>query len=263
MMTRSEMASESSSEISSAPLLEIETLSLDFGPQAVLRDCSIRLHAGETLVVLGESGCGKTTLLRVIAGLIPCDTGRIRLDGRSIETSPPAARPIIYLDQEPLLFEHLTVAENIAFAMRLRRRPEREITDRVAEMLSRLDLEAHREKRDWQLSGGQRQRVAFARAVLAQPRLLLLDEPFCSLDSRTRAQMQTLFAELSGAWRLSSIFVTHDPKEALVVGSRFARMSAGRLAPYSDRAAFLADPATGAANEIEFWRRMAGTTPPS
>ena len=254
MMTRSEMPRETSSESPREPLLEVEALSLDFGPQSVLRDCSLQLHAGETLVVLGESGCGKTTLLRSIAGLIKCDTGRIRLDGRSIETLPSAARPIIYLDQEPLLFEHLSVAENIAFAMRLRRRSEREVNDRVEEMLTRLDLTPHREKRDWQLSGGQKQRVAFARAVLAQPRLLLLDEPFCSLDSRTRSQMQTIFAELSSAWRLSSIFVTHDPKEALLVGGRFARMSTGRLAPYLDRAAFLADPATGAADEIEFWR---------
>ena len=254
MMKRSEMPRETSSESPREPLLEVEALSLDFGRQAVLRDCSLQLYAGETLVVLGESGCGKTSLLRSIAGLIKGDTGRIRLDGRSIETLPPAARPIIYLDQEPLLFEHLTAAENIAFAMRLRRRPEHEVAARIEEMLMRLDLTPHREKRDWQLSGGQKQRVAFARAVLAQPRLLLLDEPFCSLDSRTRSQMQAIFAELSGAWRLSSIFVTHDPKEALVVGSRFARMTSGRLALYSDRAAFLTDPATGAAEEIEFWR---------
>lgn len=238
-------------------MLRVNDVNAGFGPVQILRSVSLDVPAGETLVILGESGCGKTTLLRLLAGLLTLREGEIWLDGERISHLAPARRSVIYLDQEPLLFEHLSVRENIGFAMRLRKRPNTEIRTAVDEMLAAIDLTGHADKREWQLSGGQKQRVAFARAVLAQPQLLLLDEPFCSLDSKTRGQMQTLFHDLSRRYGLTSVFVTHDVKEALVIGSRFARLSRGELSPYADRQTFINDPATGIPTEIEFWRQSA------
>lgn len=212
---------------------------------------------GASLVILGDSGCGKTTLLKAIAGLIPISAGAIELESRPVHNLPPGRREIVYLDQEPLLFEHLSVADNIGFAPQLQRVPTAEIKRVVDDMLAAIDLVGHGHKRESQLSGGQKQRVAFARAILARPRLLLLDEPFSNLDSRARSQMQTLFADLSRRYALTSIFVTHDVKEALVVGTHYARMANGSLCLYPDRQTFVADDATGIPAEIHFWQTEA------
>lgn len=237
--------------------LAVQQLSVAFGSVPVLHDVHLQLPPGQTLVILGESGCGKTTLLKTIAGLVPAAQGDIYLMGQRISDLPERERGAIYLDQEPLLFEHLTVRENVAFAMRLKRLAEEVIRTSVQRLLTATDLLSHAQKRHWQLSGGQKQRVAFARAVLAQPRLLLLDEPFGSLDSRTRGQMQALFAELSQHYALTSVFVTHDVREALVVGHQFARMNSGRLQLYPDRQSFICDERTGIPAEIAFWQQAA------
>lgn len=239
------------------PLLRVSNLSVGFGPHEILRSLEFDLLAGQTLVILGESGCGKTTLMRALAGLIPVTTGDIRLNALFVDVQSSRDRGIIYLDQEPLLFEHLDVTENIAFAMRLRRCPAKQVREAVDQMLQAIDLVSHTHKREWQLSGGQKQRVAFARAILAHPQLLLLDEPFCSLDSQSRNQMQQLFSGLSRQHSLTSIFVTHDVKEALVVGDCFARMTNGNLQIYPDRRSFMNDPATGIPAEIAFWEQSA------
>ncbi|QDV20586.1 Spermidine/putrescine import ATP-binding protein PotA [Gimesia panareensis] len=238
-------------------LLKIQNLDAGFGSFQVLQQVAIEVPAGETLVVLGESGCGKTTLLKVIAGLTPVSSGEILLGDQRLTDQAPGQRNVIYLDQEPLLFEHLTVAENIGFAMSLRNEPPAEIRSTVDEMLTAIDLKDHADKREHQLSGGQKQRVAFARAVLAQPQLLLLDEPFCSLDGKTRDQMQVLFHQLCRRYALTCLFVTHDVKEALITGDRFARMTAGAVTIYSDRNAFISDRSTGVMDEIRFWRETA------
>jgi putrescine transport system ATP-binding protein len=237
--------------------VEVKNVSAGFGTSEVLHSLSFEIESGHTLVVLGESGCGKTTLLKALAGLIPITAGDIWLGPLHISQLPPKQRGVVYLDQEPLLFEHLSVIDNIGFAMRLRHDPAEAIHDAVEQILKAINLVDHGHKRDWQLSGGQKQRVAFARAVLARPRLLLLDEPFGSLDSKTRGQMQSLFAELSARYRLTSIFVTHDAKEALVIGDRFARMADGVLSLYPDRHAFINDEATGIPAEIAFWQQSA------
>jgi heme ABC exporter ATP-binding subunit CcmA len=241
------------------PSLHVDGLSVSYGSQKIVNSVSFRLQAGQTLMVLGESGCGKTTLLRAVAGLVPIAAGQVCLNGRSITHMDPRDRGVIYLDQEPLMFEHLTVAENIGFAMRLKRVPEHVIQTSVEQMLDAVDLTEHSKKREWQLSGGQKQRVAFGRAILAAPRLLLLDEPFCSLDAGTRTQMQALFAEISRRYSLTSVFVTHDAKEALVAGHQFARMSDGGLHVYADRKALICDKSTGIPDEIAFWRREAAS----
>lgn len=234
--------------------LQVGNLTAGYGTQPIVRGVSFTANLGSTFVILGDSGCGKTTLLKALAGLIPISDGEIELESRRVERLPPGERGIVYLDQEPLLFEHLSVAENIGFALRLRRAPAQDIERDVRDMLSAIDLLGHEQKRDSQLSGGQKQRVAFARAILARPRLLLLDEPFSNLDAGTRGQMQSLFADLSRRFALTSIFVTHDVKEALIVGDRYARMSHGALTIYADRGAFMSDEATGIPAEISFWK---------
>lgn len=242
----------------SKPHLQLRDLTAGFGPRNIFQGVSLNVPRGQTLVILGESGCGKTTLLRAIAGLIPIRSGEIELDAKTITSIPPESRRVIYLDQEPLLFEHLTIAENIGFAMQLGGASRDEIVIQVSMMLAAIDLTEHARKREWQLSGGQKQRVAFARAILASPQLLLLDEPFASLDSKTRGQMQSLFRDLSRQFSLTSLFVTHDVKEALMIGDRFARMEQGQVTLYEDRGAFIADPQTGVASEWEFWKSIGG-----
>lgn len=240
---------------SGSPLM-IRDLSVAYGPHEILKSLSLTVAAGETLVILGESGCGKTSLLKAIAGTVTPTRGQIQLAGVDITSLPPAQRGIVYLDQDPLLFEHLTIEENLAFSLRLRREPAERIEAEVTAMLAALDLQAHRHKREWQVSGGQKQRIAFGRAVLARPRLLLLDEPFCSLDGKTRTQMQTLFATVVRERRLTSLFVTHDVKESLLVGDTFARLESGSLRRYDTREVFKRDPATGIPAEIAFWNEQ-------
>jgi putrescine transport system ATP-binding protein len=236
--------------------LVVRNLTAGYGTQTVVAGASFEVETGATLVILGNSGCGKTTLLKAIAGLVPISSGEIELESLRVDQLPPGQREIIYLDQEPLLFEHLSVRDNIAFAPQLRGRPAAEVDRDVREMFKAIDLAGHERKRDSQLSGGQKQRVAFARAILARPRLLLLDEPFCNLDGRARGQMQALFADLSRRFALTSIFVTHDVKEALIVGNQYARMSNGRLRIYSDRQSFISDEQTGIPSEIAFWHAV-------
>ena len=240
----------------SAGSLELRDIQVRLSGQLILPSVSLVLPPSETLVILGESGCGKTTLLRAIAGLVEPTEGTILLAGIDITEQPIAERGIVYLDQEPLLFPHLNVAENLAFGPRLRGESPEQIARAVDEMLRALELTDHRAKRDGQLSGGQKQRVAFGRALLARPRLLLLDEPFGSLDGTTRATMQSLFVRLAVEYQLTTVFVTHDVKESLLVGHRFARLDRGQLQTYASRAAFMSDPATGIPAEQAFWSRL-------
>jgi ABC-type nitrate/sulfonate/bicarbonate transport system ATPase subunit/ABC-type spermidine/putrescine transport system permease subunit II len=234
--------------------LIVERLVVAYGERPVVDEATFQVEPGRTLVVLGESGCGKTTLLRALASAAPVRSGRASLDGIDLLRSEPRVSRALYLDQEPLLFEQMNVEQNLGFAPRMRGEPPDRVAAEVAAILESLGLTEHRHKYDAQLSGGQRQRVAFGRAVLARPRLLLLDEPFASLDAQTRGRMQTLFAELCRQWRLTAVFVTHDAKEALIVGDAFARMTDGRLQCYDSDTAFAADPATGIPAELAFWR---------
>jgi putrescine transport system ATP-binding protein len=239
-----------------APRSRVKEIAIAFGAVEVLRGVSLVVYPCETLVVLGGSGCGKTTLLRAMAGLQPVDAGTVYLDEVELQAIPPPQRRVVHLDQEALLFEHLTVFENVAFSLRLRRVPMEQIKEQVNELLDAIGLGDHAAKRSWQLSGGQKQRIAFARAILAQPRVLLLDEPFGSLDARTRAEMQRLYQRLAARYRFTALLVTHDVREALVLGDRFAVMSSGELHCYENRAAFVADETTGVQEEIAFWNQI-------
>jgi ABC-type sugar transport system ATPase subunit len=237
--------------------LEVHGLSRSFGREPVLDDVHLALAAHETVSVLGRSGSGKTTLLKIIAGLEGADRGTVVLDGRDLAGVPPQRRGVVYLYQEPLLFPHLDVWENVAFGLRLRGIAGAALDERVGGMIADLELSAHARKSPRQLSGGQRQRVSFGRALIVQPALLLLDEPFGNLDAEIRASMQALFKRVAAAYRITSLFVTHDLKEAILVGDRVAHLRAGHLKVFADRAELVADPEIGLLNEVRFWESVA------
>ena len=238
---------------SGAPL-RVDGLSVNLGGRVVLRDVSFTLESHSTMVILGESGCGKTTLLRAIAGLHGPVEGRILLGGQKPVAPAGAGRGIVYLNQEPLLFPHLTLFENIAFGLRVRRLPEAQIGARVGSLISSLELSGMERRHPLALSGGQRQRVAFGRALAVQPTLMLLDEPFSNLDPETRATMQDLFKRIARERGITALFVTHDLKESIRLGDVFAILRDATLRTFSNLSAFCADSESGVAREIAFWR---------
>jgi ABC-type Fe3+/spermidine/putrescine transport system ATPase subunit len=243
------------------PFLAVSGLRKSFGSESVLQDVAFTLAEGHTLSVLGPSGCGKTTLLKTLAGLHAPDGGTIHRRGEDITTLPVERRDIVYLYQEPLLFPHLSVFDNLAFGLRLRKVEGNEIRRRVTQLLESLGLQGHRDKAPHLLSGGQRQRVSFGRALIVNPSLLLLDEPFSSLDAESRAQMQALFQRVSTEYAITAIFVTHDLKEALLVGDAFASIRRGRLRTYTSRQEFIDDPESGIRQEAGFWRSLEAPRP--
>lgn len=237
-------------------LLKTNDIRKRFGAEEILHGVALCLEEHTVLSVLGRSGSGKTTLLKIIAGLENADSGEVYLDGDRIDGAPPERRNIVYLYQEPLLFPHLDVFENVAFGLRIRNADR--IETRVGELVEKVGLGDHLRKRPEALSGGQRQRVAFARALIVKPRLLLLDEPFGALDGETRETMQELFLSISRDEKIGTVFVTHDLKEALVVGDRFAHLHRGHMRVFDSRRDFLSDEQIGAAREIEFWAKVRG-----
>lgn len=243
--------------------LNVESIYKRYGAQEVLKGIDLSLSKGETLSVLGASGCGKTTLLKCIAGLERPDQGSVAFDGEHLHTLATEERNIIYLSQEPSLFDHLSAAENIGFGLALKRRRSEvnasERTQRVNEMLEALDLADHRSKRPPALSGGQKQRVAFGRALIIRPKVVLLDEPFGSLDAGTREEMQQLYKRLAAAYHITALFITHDVKEALLTGDRFGYMQDGKLDVFTDLEAFRNDPRSGVERETAFWTKLKST----
>jgi ABC-type sugar transport system ATPase subunit len=237
-------------------MLQINNINKAFGATRVLQNVSLELPKGETLAVLGRSGCGKTTLLKIIAGLLPADAGEILQNDQRQNELPPQRRNAVYLYQEALLFPHLNVWENIAFGLRLRKTPENELKNRVEALLVHLGLQAEARRMPQALSGGQKQRVAFGRAIIIEPQVLLLDEPFGALDPETRSQMQDFYQKTAEQLQLSAVFVTHDLKEALRMGTRWAYLDQGQLQTYPTREAFVRDPKTGIEQEIEFWKNV-------
>lgn len=236
--------------------LEVQHIVKSFGTEQVVKDLSFQLPGQKTLSILGQSGCGKTTMLKTIGGLISPDSGKILLNGEDITHKKPEKRNIVYLYQEDLLFPHLNAYENIAFGLRIKKTPDTEVKDKVNAILHSLELEAQAKKMPSQLSGGQRQRVSFGRAIITNPSLLLLDEPFGSLDAGTRQRMQELFKKLTMYYGITSLFVTHDLKEAVLMGDQIGYMQKGILKVYQTKEAFINDPDTGVQNEIDFWGNL-------
>ncbi len=233
--------------------LKISHINKTFGKEQVLQDLSFSLEAQRLLSILGRSGSGKTTLLKIIAGLETPDGGSVELDGKAMGNTPAHLRNIVYLYQEPLLFPHLNAFENIAFGLRLRKLPEAEIRQKTEDMLASLELDGQSNKMPDQLSGGQRQRVAFGRALIINPRVLLLDEPFGALDTETRQAMQQLLKRIVADFKITTLFVTHDLKEALLMGDEIALMKEGILKKYETKTDFIQDARTGVQEEVAFW----------
>ncbi|BBK33784.1 putative spermidine/putrescine transport system ATP-binding protein [Stella humosa] len=211
------------------PILVVDGARKTYGGVVALERVSLTVHEGEFVTLLGPSGSGKTTLLKAIAGFEEIDEGRIALGGQDITDMPPAGRGIGMVFQNYALFPHLTVARNIAFPLEMRGVARREIDRRVAEILELVELGGYGGRLPRQLSGGQQQRVALARATVFNPRLLLLDEPFSALDRKLRESMQVELRHLQQRLGLTTVFVTHDQEEALLLSDRIAVMSNGRI----------------------------------
>jgi spermidine/putrescine transport system ATP-binding protein len=212
-----------------ATSVEVEGVRREFGSFVALDGVSLAIRPGEFLTLLGPSGCGKTTLLRILAGLDVADAGAVRIDGQDVGEIPAHQRPVNTVFQSYALFPHMTVRENVAFGLRMKKVPAAEVDRRVDRMLDLVQIATFAERKPAQLSGGQKQRVALARALINEPKVLLLDEPLGALDSKLRKELQVELLALQRRLGITFIFVTHDQEEALVMSDRIAVMRAGRI----------------------------------
>jgi ABC-type Fe3+/spermidine/putrescine transport system ATPase subunit len=211
------------------PYLSIEAISVSYGGTRVLDRVSLGVERGEMIALLGSSGCGKTTLLRSIAGFVIPDEGAIRVDGRDITRLAPEKRETAMMFQSYALWPHMTVAGNIGYGLRMRGWKSDAIAARVAEMLKLLQLDGYGQRPVTQLSGGQRQRVALGRALAIDPHLLLLDEPMSNLDYKVRLELRHELRALQRRIGITAVYVTHDREEALTLADRIAVIDAGRI----------------------------------
>ena len=211
-------------------MVQIRELSKQFAGITAVDRVSLDILRGELFAILGSSGCGKTTLLRMLAGFEQPSAGRILIDGVDMTEVPPYERPVNLMFQSYALFPHMTVAGNVSYGLKKERLPAAQIDERVREMLALVKLEALAERKPDKLSGGQQQRVALARALIKRPKLLLLDEPLAALDKKLREHTQFELANLQYQLGTTFVVVTHDQDEAMVLASRIAVMAEGRIA---------------------------------
>jgi putative spermidine/putrescine transport system ATP-binding protein len=209
--------------------LHLNNISKKFAEVLAVDDLSLEVADGEFVVLLGPSGCGKTTTLRMIAGFIEATAGAVRIGARDVTNDPPYRRNVGFVFQNYALFPHLTVAENVAFGLRRRRRPEREIAERISRALALVKLEGLEARMPRQLSGGQQQRVAIARALVIAPDVLLLDEPLSNLDAKLRRDVRAELRRLQKLSGITTVMVTHDQDEAMSIGDRLVVMDHGRV----------------------------------
>ncbi|NOH03229.1 MAG: ABC transporter ATP-binding protein [Chloroflexi bacterium] len=209
--------------------LTLSGISKQFSDSYVVKDFSLEIEKGEFVSFLGPSGCGKTTTLRMVAGFESPTTGNITLDGVDITDSPPNKRNVGMIFQSYALFPNMTVAQNVAFGLRVRRETASNIKQRVEEMISLIHLEEHAHKFPYQLSGGQQRRVSLARALAIQPHVLLLDEPLSALDAKIRVSLRSEIRAIQRKLGITAIFVTHDQEEALSISDRIVVMNAGLI----------------------------------
>ncbi len=210
-------------------IIELKAISKEFNGEQVLSEISLDIHDNEFITLLGPSGCGKTTTLRIIAGFENPDSGDVFFDGERINDLPPYKRELNTVFQKYALFPHLNVFENVAFGLRLKKLPEREITDRVKEALKMVNLSGFERRNSEKLSGGQQQRVAIARALVNRPKVLLLDEPLGALDLKLRKDMQNELKNIQHMTGITFIFVTHDQEEALSMSDTVVVMANGKI----------------------------------
>jgi sulfate transport system ATP-binding protein len=209
--------------------IEARNVSKRFGDFTALDDVSVTVRDGSLTALLGPSGGGKSTLLRVIAGLEAPDAGEVLIGGAQVTDVPPQRRGVGLVFQHYAAFKHMTVRDNVAFGLKIRKRPKAEIAARVDELLGLVHLEGFAGRYPAQLSGGQRQRMALARALAVEPRVLLLDEPFGALDARVRAELRDWLRRLHDEVHVTTIFVTHDQEEAMEVAEQIVVINDGRI----------------------------------
>ncbi|HLT18873.1 MAG TPA: ABC transporter ATP-binding protein, partial [Thermomicrobiales bacterium] len=209
------------------PKLSFRGITKTFGGITAVKDASLDVRRGEFVSLLGGSGCGKTTLLRIIAGLTRPDAGTVHIDGSRVDTLPPGKRDLGFVFQSYALFPTQTVAQNIGFALSLRRRPRVEIARRVAELCELVQLSGLENRYPHELSGGQQQRVALARALAPSPAIMLMDEPLSALDAKIRAHLRAEIRSIVERLGITTVYVTHDQEEALSMSDRVAVMDRG------------------------------------
>src|SRR4051794_22797677 len=209
--------------------IEIKGVNKRFGDFVALDDVNVSLPTGQLTALLGPSGGGKSTLLRIIAGLDSADSGTISIEGTDATTLPPQKRNVGFVFQHYAVFKHMTVAKNVAFGLEIRRRPKAEIAARVDELLKLVHLSQFAQRLPSQLSGGQRQRMALARALAVEPSVLLLDEPFGALDAKVRKELRDWLRRLHDEVHVTTVFVTHDQEEALEVADEIVVINDGRI----------------------------------
>lgn len=226
--------------------LELIGLSKHFRAQTrpAVDSIDIEVRAGEMVALLGPSGCGKTTTLKMIAGLLRPDAGDIRLDGKSVLDVPTEKRNIVMVFQQHALFPFMNVGDNVAFGLRVRGLEKKEIHRRVEEMLALVQLPGMSKRATGELSGGQQQRVALARALITRPKILLLDEPLSNLDAHLRYEMRSLILSLQRQTGVTTIIVTHDQEEAVMLADRIALMFDGRIIHYATPMEFFQRPSS-------------------
>jgi sulfate/thiosulfate transport system ATP-binding protein len=210
-------------------MIEARSVSKQFGSFVALDDVSVEVPAGSLTALLGPSGSGKSTLLRIIAGLERPDAGRVLIEGHDVTSRPPQQRGVGFVFQHYAAFKHMTVRKNVAFGLEIRRRPKREIKERVGQLLELVQLNGFADRYPAQLSGGQRQRMALARALAVEPDVLLLDEPFGALDARVRKELRAWLRRLHDEVHVTTIFVTHDQEEAMDLADQIVVMSHGQV----------------------------------
>ena len=211
------------------PIISLEGVEKRFGSNLVVKKMNLEIAEGEFLTLLGPSGCGKTTTLRMIAGFEEASAGVIKVEGERIEDKEPFQRNVNTVFQNYALFPHMTVFNNVAYGLTIKKVPKPEIQERVMEMLRLVQLEGFEKRKPDELSGGQKQRVAIARALVNRPKVLLLDEPLGALDLKLRKQMQIELKRLQKKLGITFIYVTHDQEEALTMSDRIAVMHDGVL----------------------------------
>ena len=213
----------------SESILSLQGITKSFGGTPVLNGIDLEAAQGEFITLLGSSGCGKTTTLRIIAGLEDPDQGRVLLEGQDMTHTEPNKRDVNTVFQNYALFPHMSVEQNIGYALKIRKRPKAEIREEVKKMLELVQLEGYQRRKPAELSGGQKQRVAIARSLINRPKILLLDEPLGALDLQLRRQMQQELKRLQKKLGITFIYITHDQEEALNMSDRIAVMREGRF----------------------------------
>lgn len=225
-----------------------------YGADPVLQDFSLSVEAGELVVILGASGCGKSTVLKLISGMIKPDSGKILFSDKDYTSVAAEKREAVMMFQKPLLFPYLSVADNVAFGLKMRKLPKAEIGAKVNGALQLVQLSGFEKRMPQHLSGGQEQRVALARALVTKPRILLLDEPLSALDANLRNEMRFLLRDLQQRLGITTVFVTHDQTEAVNIADRIAFMYDGRIEQLALPRDFIAAPKTPNAAEFFGWK---------